>query len=268
MVNMSTTNNSDILNLALGNIDKRFREKVITLYLELKHRINKSVHNNEYDAAGLSSGKFCETIFRFLEFELRAGAYTPFNKHINNMTAELAKFELIPKAIGNESLRVIIPRALSLIYTLRNKRGIGHVGGDVEANEIDLTTIVKNADWIIIELIRIYHKLSLEEAQSLVNSINSKSIPDVWEINGKKRILKRGLEYKEKVLLLTYTDIDNGVALEDMFSWTEHSNLSMFKSSVLMPLHKVGLIEFDRELNYIHLSPIGIKEVEEKILSK
>ena len=33
---MSITNNSDILNLALGNIDKKFREKIIILYLELK----------------------------------------------------------------------------------------------------------------------------------------------------------------------------------------------------------------------------------------
>jgi len=38
--------------------------------------------------------------------------------------------------------------------------------------------------------------------------------------------------------------------------------------SRIKSLHKLGLIEFDRELNYIHLSPIGIKEVERKILSK
>lgn len=262
MGNTNTSNNSIDLNLALGNIDKKFREKIIKIYLELKHRIAKSLYNKEFDAAGISSGKFCETIFRFLEHELKSGIYTPFNKHISNMAVELAKFEQSLKSTGNDSLRIIIPRVLSLIYTLRNKRGIGHV----EANEVDLSTIVKNADWIIVELIRIYHKLSLEEAQALINSINTKSIPDVWEINGKRRILKQGLDYKEKVLLLTYTDLDNGIAVEDMFDWTEHSNLSVFKKNVLQPLHKKGLIEFDKELNFIHLSPLGIKQVEDEIL--
>lgn len=268
MVNTNTINRSDILDPSLGNLDKKFREKIIKTYLELKHRLTKSLYSKEFDTSGISSGKFCETIFRFLEHELKSGNSTPFNKHISNFAVEVAKFEQIPKNIGNESLRILIPRALLLIYTIRNKRGIGHVGGDVEANEIDATTIVKLADWIIAELIRIYHSLSLEEAQALIDSINTKTIPDVWEINGKRRILKQGLEFKEKVLLLTYTDLDNGVAVEDLFDWTEHSNFSMFKSSVLKPLHRSGLIEYDRELNFIHLSPLGIKQVEEKILSK
>jgi hypothetical protein len=48
---------------------------------------------------------------------------------------------------------------------MRNKRGIGHVAGDVDANAIDIATMARTADWIVCELIRINHGLSLEEAQ-------------------------------------------------------------------------------------------------------
>jgi hypothetical protein len=267
MGSMNIINKSDVLDLALANVNEKFRGRIIKTYLELKHRLIRSFHTKEYDSSGLSSGKFCETVFRILEFELKSGSYTPFSQHIGNLAKELINLEQIPKSAGHESLRIIIPRALLVIYTLRNKRGIGHVGGDVEANQIDATTIVKNADWVIAELIRIYHVLSLEEAQTIIDSINNKAIPDVWEINGKKRILKAGLDYKDKVLLLLYSDVNYGIAVEDLFEWVEYSNMAMFKANVLKGLHRMNLIEFDTELNFVHLSPLGINEVEERILS-
>ena len=42
----------------------------------------------------------------------------------------------------------------------------------------------------------------------------------------------------------------------------------MFKKNVLVPLHQKKLIEYDRESEIIYLSPIGVKEVEQKLLAK
>jgi hypothetical protein len=263
---MSTTHNSTLLEVALGTIDKSFKKRIINTYLELKERSSRALYTNEFDAAGISAGKFCETLFRFVEHELQSGLFTKFSDRIGNLVKELSEFEKKPKGLISDSVRIIIPRAIILIYTLRNKRGIGHVGGDVDANAIDSATIVKLADWIMAELIRIYHTLSFEEAQALVDSLNTKSIPTIWEINTKKRILKKGLSFKEQVLLLTYSETDNSVAVEDLFEWTEYSSLSMFKSSVLLPLHKEKLIEFDKVLEFVHLSPLGILEVEDRLL--
>jgi hypothetical protein len=262
---MNISNNSSAINVALGNIEAGFRKRIIDAYLELKHRAFKAVYNKEFDSAGISSGKFCEILFRFLEKELK-GTYTPFASHISNMASELNKIEQLPKTSGNESLRIIIPRAILMIYTLRNKRGIGHVGGDIEANDIDLGTMLKLADWIIAELIRIYHKLSFEEAQAVVDSINLKVLPAVWEINGKKRVLKKGLNYRDKILLILYSDVNNSCAIEDLLEWTEYGNKSRFKTQLLIEMHKENLIEHDTELDYAFLSPLGIYEVEHRIL--
>lgn len=262
---MNISNKSALLDSALANINDTFRSRIIDSYIELKHRSFKSIYTREFDGAGLSAGKFCETIFRFLESEIK-GTFTPFGTHITNMASELGKLEQSHKTAGNESIRIMIPRSISVLYTLRNKRGIGHVGGDVEANEIDLATMVKLADWVVAELIRIYHKLSFEDAQAVVDSINVKELPSVWEVNGRKRVLTKTLDYRDKVLLLLYSDASSSCATEDLLEWTEYTNPSRFKSKLLREMHKDNLIEYDKELEYVHLSPLGIMEVEQRIL--
>ncbi|HML40876.1 MAG TPA: hypothetical protein PKD23_09350 [Bellilinea sp.] len=254
-----------LLDKALANVDTKFRSKVISNYLELKKRFQQASYDNSYDASGLSAGKFCENILRLLQFQL-TGTYIPFGQKIPNFLDEVDKLQKLPSSKGNESSRIIIPRALLFLYTLRNKRGIGHVGGDVEANQIDASTIVKNADWVICELIRIYHQLSLEEAQDIVDSISAKNLPDIWEVNGKKRILREGLAYKDKVLLLAYSEPQTSVMVEDLFTWTEYSNYQVFIKKVITSLHEQRLIEYDQETRMVHLSPKGIQLVESTLL--
>jgi len=159
-----------------------------------------------------------------------------------------------------------MPRALVFIYTLRNKRGIGHVGGDVDANHIDAMTIARVCDCVVCELIRVYHKLSLEDAQYLVDGLAQRNVPDIWHVAGKKRVLRNDLDFKQQVLLLCYQEPLNAVLQEDLFSWVEHSNFTVFKRSVLQPLHKRRLIEYDTSADTITISPLGIREVEERIL--
>lgn len=59
---------------------------------------------------------------------------------------------------------------------------------------------------------------------------------------------------------------DNAVLQEDLFAWVEHSNFTVFKRSVLEPLHKKRLIEYDKSADTVTISPLGIKEVEHRIL--
>lgn len=258
---MNISYNKSKLESALMGINDAFRDKIIDVYIELKKRYAKSFFSDEYDAVGISSGKFCEYVYRFLEFEIFK-KYTPFDKHISNFPNELNKLTQAPSTSANESIRVIIPRALLLVYTLRNKRGIGHIGGDVHANEIDIATIVKNTDWVVCELIRIYHNLSLEEAQLIVNSLNIKMLPDIWNIDGKKRILKVGLSFSEKTLLLLYNELDNSANIKDLFNWAEYSSLSMYKSKIIKTLHKEKLVEFDEKSLIVTISPKGIHNIE------
>ena len=267
MPNLSIKKPKDKLDSALSKIPRKFRVRIIKDYLELKRRFSQAKYSSAWDSSGLSAGKFCESVFRAVQNEL-TGSSIAFGKHIPNFPDECRKLIQLPKAARLETLRIIIPRALVLLYTLRGKRGIGHVGGDVEANEIDAVTVVRLCDWIMCELIRIFHSLSLEEAQTIVDTLAERNIPAIWEVAGKKRILVSGLKYTQKALLLAYSEPEEGVLSEDLFDWVEHSHFSYFKRDVLKKLHKQKLIEYDEESEIVYISPIGIREVEDNILSK
>lgn len=250
-----------LLDGALASIPKVFRTRLIKAYMDLK----KNALESRHDAAGIAVGKLCETALRFLQDKL-LGTYTPFGTQISNFAGECRKLVESPTTSGNESERQILPRGLVFLYTMRNKRGIGHVGGDVDANEIDIAAMAKNADWIVCELIRLYHGLSLEEAQDLVDGLAVRQLPMIWEVAGKKRILREGVAAKDQVLLLLYSCADSSILVEDICDWIEYSNLAVFKTKVILPLHKLRQLEFDRENDSIILSPKGAAFVEEHLL--
>jgi hypothetical protein len=174
MDSMSTPKPKSPLEAALANVPPEFRNRIIKAYLALKSRHAE----NKHDAAGLSAGKLCEAVVRLLQYQLKK-SFTSFGQQLANVSGECESFTQLPKTAGNDSLRIVIPRAVSLLYTLRNKRGIGHVGGDVDANAIDGITIARVSDWMVCELIRLFHNMSLEEADALINSLASRDIPDV-----------------------------------------------------------------------------------------
>ena len=257
---MNTKSPSSVLDSALSSVPKIFRKRLIDSYLSLK----KNCLETRYDAAGMAAGKVCEVALRLLQEKI-LGTYTPFGTKIANYPDECRKLIVGPSARGTESERVIIPRALVFLYTMRNKRGIGHVGGDVDANAIDIATMARAADWIICELIRINHGLSLEEAQDIVDSISVRQLPSVWEVAGKKRVIKDGLKAKDQALLLLYSSVDSSVLIEDLCEWIEYSNPSTFKR-MIVGLHKERYLEFDKEAESITLSPKGTAYVEAKLI--
>lgn len=257
---MSTKTDNTVLEQALANVPKAFRTKLIDSYLDIKRAVTEA----KYDSAGLKTGKFCEVLVRLLQHEV-LGVSTPFGKKIPNMADECRKIITAQNKNAIDSIKLILPRALVFLYTLRNKRGIGHVGGDIDANSIDIATMARTADWVVCELVRIYHKMPIEEAQDLLDSISVREIPTIWEVAGKKRILKDGLSAKQKTLLLLYSDPNSAILTEDLCDWIEYKK-SMFASRVLNELHKKALIEYDRDSELVYLSPKGAKVVESEIL--
>lgn len=257
----STTSLSASLEAALANIDAAFRKRLIEKYMDVRSAFAAA----NYDNVGQRTGFLAEVLLRFLQEHL-TGNYTPFGKKLPNFVEECARLERTLAKPDDEGIRVLMTRALAFVYTLRNKRGIGHVGGDVDANEIDAATCVRVSDWCVCELIRHFHKLSLEEAQAILDAIATRQLPEVWSVGGKKRVLHPDLGYKEEVLLLLYGDPEAAVLAEDLCSWTDHDRLDNFRSRVLRPLHEDRLIEFDEDSQSALLSPTGAKRVEEVIL--
>lgn len=258
---MSTKSLNSVLSAALAEIPTPFRSRLIKSYVDLKQNSVEGRH----DPAGMAAGKFCEVALRFLQHKVH-GTSTSFGTRINNFADECRRLTAAPVTSGNDSERVVLPRALNFLYTMRNKRGIGHVGGDVDANAIDIATMARTADWVMCELIRINHGVSLEEAQDTVDGISVRQLPMIWEVGGKKRVLKDGVKAKDQAPLLLYSSLDSAILLEDLASWVEYSNPRMFKTAIIKGLHKQRFLEFDPDSEAVILSPKGAKYVEENLI--
>jgi hypothetical protein len=261
--NMSTAPPALSLETALSAIPSTLRTRLVKNYGTLKKQSLQSHH----DAIGHQAGKLAEVLLRILQ-DILTGTSIPLSTGIGNFKTECEKLEQTAKSAGPEGFRVLMPRALLFLYGLRNKRDFGHAGGEVDANEIDALTAIRVADWCMCELIRVAHKLPIEDAQLLCDAIAERTLPTIWNVLGRKRVLDVALSYRDQTLLLLYSDMDTGVPTEDLFNWTEHSHRANYRRDILGKLHSARLIEWDKETEMAVISPTGINEVEKQILQK
>src|SRR5207248_2967415 len=125
------------------------------------------------------------------------------------------------------SARIQIPRMLIALYEIRNNRGVGHAGGDVNPNAMDAAVVVAMAKWIMAELVRLFHQVSIDEARQAVDLLTERTIPIVWEVNGIFRVLDTTLSMRDKMLLLLYSST-RPVEEVLLVRWVEHSNPAIF----------------------------------------
>lgn len=251
------TLNNDTL---LDGIPKSLRTELLKAY----NQIIKNFIERRWEPSELNGGKLCEVVYTILK-GYTEGSYPDKSSKPQNMVDACKALEQTSTTLPR-SVRIQIPRMLISLYEIRNNRGVGHTGGDVDPNYMDATCVVSMSKWIMADLVRLYHNVSTEEATIAVNSIVERIIPLVWEINGKKRILEPGLSMKDKTLLLLYHST-TPLTENQLVDWIEHSNASTYRRDILRKAHKEKLLEYDSENRIVHISPKGREHVEENILT-
>jgi len=253
------------LDAALASVDPQFRTRIAKQYLNLKSGYVQGHH----DRCGVQAGHLCESLFRFVQHRL-TGTFIPFGTQIPNFIDECRKLEQLPKTAGPDGIRVVMPRALQFLYTLRTKRGFGHPSGDgaLDANAIDAATCVRVADWCLSELIREVNALPIEEAQKILDAISARQLPAVWSVRGRYRVLDKSLDHVDQILLLLYFQSDGSATDHQLFDWIGHGHKTRFTRGILRPLHQERFIEYDQKTGTVVLSPTGTSSVEERLLKK
>lgn len=231
-------------------------DALLTSYDELK----QNFYIGKHEPSELNGGKFCEACFRILQYETNGGTYTQIGVSVSDLIGKLRDFERLPATPTNESFRIHIPRVLVTIYNIRNKRGVGHLGGDVNPNSADSSLLVACADWIMAELFRIHYQCSLEEAQNIVNAIIQRRLNLVHEIENIKRVLLPSLSARNQTLLILSSSYPNKVSVDDLVLWIEPSNKSRYQNEILQKLHKERLIEYNKP-DWCTILPTGLSYV-------
>ncbi len=222
---------------------------------------------HRWEPSELNGGKFCEVVYTIINGVI-CGSFPPRPSKPPDMVLACRALEKTPaqsSRVGDRSLRILIPRVLPALYEIRNNRGVGHVGGDVDPNFMDATAVYGMASWSLAELVRIFHGISTKEAQETVDALVERKIGLVWEVEKIKRVLDPHMKKDKQALVLLYSK-PSWVAEEDLLSWVEHSNPSVFRSKILRPMHKSRLVEYDEKQHRVRISPLGSAKVEQQIL--
>lgn len=216
----------------------------------------KNYAEHRWEPAALNGGKLCEATFTVLTGYF-SGTYEPRAKKPRDMVTACRDFE---KETGPRSARIQIPRMMIALYEIRNNRGVGHSGGEVDPNHMDATAVVYMSKWLMAELVRLLHGLTTEEATDLVEALVEREVAMVWTSGDKRRVLAAGLTLRSGTLLLL-----SGVAEArdtDLISWLEQKRPADYRSKVLRPMHKERLIEYDQSAGTVVLLPPGVAAAE------
>jgi hypothetical protein len=236
------------------------------LLLEEYQKIASNYAEQRWEPSELSGGKFSECVY-WICHDFVTGKTTSAPSKPLNMRDDCRAIEGNAKTSkpGDRSMRILIPRMLPALYEIRNNRGVGHVGGDVNPNHMDATVIYSMASYIIAELVAVFHQVTTAEAQEAVDAIVERKFALVWDAGTVKRVLDDGMKTSDQTLLLLH-QAAGWVPEKDLVASVEYSSGSMFRSRVLTPLHKARMIEHDASGTRARISPKGSAHVEEKII--
>lgn len=165
----------------------------------------------------------------------------------------------LPKPSAKEEmLYLVIPQVLKVIFSIRNKKRVAHIKM-TNADSIDLEFVITSCNWVMSQLIIIYLNIPFENAIILTNSIMERKIPTIEKFeDGEIMILKKGLKFKEELLLVLY-QFPKRMTREELNIILKPKK-SSYISTYLTGLYKEKLIHLNKEGAIINKN--GIKEIE------
>jgi hypothetical protein len=229
-------------------------EEVLDSYVEAKRRF----HLGDHRPQAVEGGRFSEGVFRMLQ-HATTGNYTALGKPLPTVERLLTTLENASDEA--DSIRLHVPRTLKLIYDIRNKRDAAHLGDDIDPNLQDATLVVGSMDWVLAELVRLYHDVSADDAQKIIENLVTKEVPAVQEIAGHPVILK-DLKAREQALLLLYRAGAQGATLDELAAWLRVNRRDQLKARLVKLDEQKLVLEHPTDGRY-YLTSMGDRLVEE-----
>lgn len=255
-----------MISIIEAQLQRYFPETLISKLTYHYAKLKSSFIQNALEPGELNGAKFAEVVFRLIQCATDPQhRYTPLRHSLPPVDTLVTQFQKLSKTF-DDSLRLHIPRALRTIYGIRNKRGVGHTG-EVNANLMDATLVMAVCDWVMAELVRLYHECSADEAQHIIDRLVKRSIPVIYDRNGIKTLLRQ-MPYDEATLLFLHYEAENDIPIADLCKWVGYTNTTVFRKSVLPKLHTQKKIYLDEKAWTCRILPPGLRYVEESILPK
>ena len=234
-------------------------DEVLEAYAEAKRRYFLGDHRPQE----VEGGRFSEGVFRVLQ-HATTGTFTALGKTLPSVDELLTQ---LANAKGqHDSVRLHIPRTLKLIYDIRNKRDAAHLGDGIDPNLQDATLVIGNMDWVLAELVRLFHRVSADVAQAIIGDLIEKEVPAIQEIDGHPTILS-DVPPRDQALLLLYRAGAAGATLDDLVGWLRLRRKDHLRNR-LLNLDSERLVLHHPATGRFHITVRGVRDVEKRKLAE
>ena len=169
-----------------------------------------------------SPGKFVETFVQCLQ-QISQGSFDAKPNVDSYLNTRVENDSGLP-----EGLRFSAGRIARAMYTLRNKRNIAH-NGTVDPNSYDLAFLHQSAAWIMAELVRNAVGVTMEEAGTIIELVQSPMNSLVEEIDG-VRLVHADVSIRVELLVLLHSHYPNKVSVTDMTASMSTRNASSIRA--------------------------------------
>ncbi|TFB90459.1 hypothetical protein E3O44_02265 [Cryobacterium algoricola] len=247
----------------MTTLDSRIREglleagipaELVTELLIAFAEAKRRFYRNDLRPSEIEGARFSEAVFRILQWAT-AEQYTALGRTLPSVDAMM---NTLINAASNDSIRMHIPRTLRLIYDVRNKRDVAHLSDGIDPNQQDATLVVRNMEWVLAELVRMYNNVTAAVAHTMIVDLVSKDVPLIQEFDGFPRVLKQ-LRASDHVLVLLYWRGSQGATLDELQAWARAPMRANMKRT-LKSLNDRDLLHLNHD-RYV-LTHLGEDDVE------
>lgn len=201
-------------------------------------------------------GKFVETVVQIMQY-LERGQHDKQPKVDSYLKAIESSSTILP-----DSLKLVVSRVVRSVYSLRNKRGIAHKG-EIDPNMMDLKYIFSGCQWVLAELVRLYHGSHPDEAGKLIEAIVVTPSVVIEDFGSFKTVLNRKINSSDELLILLCSYYPSYVSVDQIYKDMKRRTKRTI-SGAIGALYKKAWIEGSRIDGY-KLTSLGHKKAMELI---
>lgn len=213
-------------------LSSKFEEQRVISSIKHFLCVVQKFEEGDWENSLAKSGKFIEAVIKLLW--VYAGQSLPAKQKDFSAGLYAQKItQLAATIVPEDSIRLQIPRACIFIYDITSNRGGRHDSDEVNANEMDASTILPICSWILAELVRFSAKgsMGVEEAKTIIDSLTERRYPIFEEIDGRIYVdRKKFKSAPECALLILYKIYPKRIGKDELLGFVK---LHGFKQSAL-----------------------------------
>ena len=204
------------------NLSSHIEASIVCDLIETYEELISKHRSSDLEGALTKAGRFVENTLRAIEY-LRTSKTLTEIKSVQKTIMQLENQTTLP-----ESLRLLIPRVVGMIYSLRSKKDAVHVK-EIDPTKIDVSLAVAAASWVIAELIRLYHVSDENDVVSAMDILSRTTIPMIETIDGEVFVGKKVPAAMELLLLLAHAN-PSGMSRKELAKVAKCSQPSITKA--------------------------------------